>query len=238
MKNLILVLLTFFTATSFAAKPKNTYVKISTNYGTVYVKLYNETPKHRDNFIKLVKEGTLDSTLFHRVIQQFMIQGGDPTSTTAKAGDQLGSGDMGYTVPAEFLPNLFHKRGALSAARDNNPAKSSSGSQFYIVQGKKYTDEELNGIETNRLENRKFTPAQRETYKTAGGAPFLDGSYTVFGEVVKGMQMVDNIGTVKVDRNDRPLTDIKMSVSLVEKRELRNLLKELEKEVKGRRFEA
>ena len=152
MKNLILILLTFFTLSSFAAKPKNTYVKVETNYGTVYLKLYNETPKHRDNFIKLAKEGTLDSTLFHRVIPEFMIQGGDPTSKTAKAGDQLGGGDIGYTVPAEFLPNLFHKRGALAAARDNNPARASSGSQFYIVQGKKYTDAELDGIEKNRLE--------------------------------------------------------------------------------------
>lgn len=227
MKNLILILLTFFTLSSFAAKPKNTYVKVETNYGTVYLKLYNETPKHRDNFIKLAKEGTLDSTLFHRVIPEFMIQGGDPTSKTAKAGDQLGGGDIGYTIPAEFLPNLFHKRGALAAARDNNPAKASSGSQFYIVQGKKYTDAELDGIEKNRLQNRKFTPEQREIYKTIGGAPFLDGSYTVFGEVVKGMQMVDNICTVKVDRNDRPLTDIKMTVSLVEKKELKTLLKEL-----------
>lgn len=227
MKKLILIFLTLFTVSSFAAKPKNTYVKIETNYGTVYVKLYNETPKHRDNFIKLVKDGTLDSTLFHRVIQEFMIQGGDPTSKTAKAGEQLGGGDLGYTVPAEFSPNLFHKRGVLAGARDNNPAKASSASQFYIVQGKKYTDAELDGIEKNRLQNRKFTPAQREIYKTIGGAPFLDGSYTVFGEVVKGMQMVDNICTVKADRNDRPFTDIKMTVSLVEKKELKKLLKEL-----------
>jgi peptidyl-prolyl cis-trans isomerase B (cyclophilin B) len=189
--------------------------------------LYNETPKHRDNFIKLAKEGMLDSTLFHRVIQEFMIQGGDPTSKKAKPGEQLGGGDIGYTIPAEFNPSLFHKRGVLSAARDNNPEKASSGSQFYIVQGKKYTDAELDRIENNRLENRKFTPEQRQVYKTIGGAPFLDGSYTVFGEVVKGMQMVDNICTVKVDRNDRPLTDIKMTVSIVEKKELKKLLKEL-----------
>lgn len=227
MKNLILIFLSFFTVSSFAAKPTNTFIKIQTNYGIAYVKLYNETPKHRDNFIKLVTEKTLDSTLFHRVIQGFMIQGGDVTSKNAKPGDQLGSGDMGYTVPAEFLPNLFHKRGVLAAARDNNPAKASSGSQFYIVQGKKYTDTELDGIEKNRLENRKFTPEQKEVYKTIGGAPFLDGSYTVFGEVIKGMQMIDNICTVKIDRNDRPLTDIKMTVSIVEKKELKQLLKGL-----------
>ncbi len=228
MKNLILVLLTFFTLSSFAKKPKHTYVKVETNYGTVYIKLYNETPKHRDNFIELAKTGALDSTLFHRVIQEFMIQGGDPTSKTAKVGDQLGGGDMGYTVPAEFSPNLFHKRGALAAARDNNPTKASSGSQFYIVQGKKYTDKELKEVE-NRLENRILTPEQKEVYKNIGGTPFLDGSYTVFGEVIKGMQTVDNICTVKVDRNNRPLTDIKMSVSIVEKKELKRLLKEIAK---------
>lgn len=228
MKNLFLILLTFFAFSSFAVAPKETYVKIETNYGVVYIKLYNETPKHRDNFIELVKTGALDSTLFHRVIQEFMIQGGDPTSKTAKAGDQLGGGDIGYTVPAELSPSLFHKRGALASARDNNPEKASSGSQFYIVQGKKYTDKELKEVE-QRLENRQLTLQQKEVYKTIGGTPFLDGSYTVFGEVVKGMQMVDNICTVKVDRNNRPSTDIKMSVSIVEKKELRHLLKELKK---------
>lgn len=227
MKTFLIVFLSFITLSSFAAKQNDTYVKIETNYGTVYIKLYNETPKHRSNFIKLATEGTLDSTLFHRVIQEFMIQGGDVTSKTAKPGDQLGSGDVGYTIPAEFSGSLFHKRGVLSAARDNNPAKASSGSQFYIVQGKKYTDIELDGLEKNRLENRKFTAEQREVYKKIGGAPFLDGAYTVFGEVVKGMQMVDNICTVKVDRNDRPLTDIKMKVSILKKKEVKSLLKEL-----------
>lgn len=227
MTKFFTLLFTLFCFTAFAAKPKNTYVKITTNYGTVYLKLYNETPKHRDNFIKLAKEGALDSTLFHRVIQNFMIQGGDPLSKTAKPGEQLGSGDIGYTIPAEFVPGIFHKRGALASARDNNPAKASSGSQFYIVQGKKYTDAELDGMNAGRAETWKITPQQREVYKTSGGAPFLDGSYTVFGEVVKGMQMVDNICTVKTDRSDRPLTDIKMSVSLVEGKELKHLLKDL-----------
>lgn len=229
MKKLIFILLAFLSLNTFATKPKETYVKVLTNYGFVYIKLYNETPKHRDNFIKLVTQGTLDSTLFHRVIQQFMIQGGDPTSKTAKATEQLGSGDLGYTIPAEFNPNLFHKRGALAAARDNNPEKASSGSQFYIVQGKVYTDEELNKVEQNRLQGKKIPANQREVYKTIGGTPFLDQSYTVFGEVVKGMQMVDNICTVKVDANDRPLTDVKMTVSLIEKKELKKLLKEITK---------
>lgn len=229
MKKLILIVLSFLCLNVFAAKPKNTYVKISTNYGVVYIKLYNETPKHRDNFIKLIKDGTLDSTLFHRVIQNFMIQGGDPTSKNATPGKLLGDGDLGYTIPAEFVPTLFHKRGALAAARDNNPAKASSASQFYIVQGKKYTDAELDAIEKGRLGGKKIPEDQREVYKTIGGAPFLDQSYTVFGEVVKGMQMVDNICTVKTDRNDRPLTDIPMQVSLVEGKELRQLLKEIGK---------
>lgn len=229
MKKFILLALSFLCLHVFAAKPKNTYVKISTNYGVVYIKLYNETPKHRDNFIKLIKDGTLDSTLFHRVIQNFMIQGGDPASKNAAPGKLLGDGDLGYTIPAEFVPTLFHKRGVLAAARDNNPEKASSASQFYIVQGKKYTDAELDAIEKSRLGGRKIPEDQREVYKTIGGTPFLDQSYTVFGEVVKGMQMVDNICTVKTDQNNRPLTDIPMQVSLVEGKELRQLLKEIGK---------
>jgi cyclophilin family peptidyl-prolyl cis-trans isomerase len=227
MKKLLLPIFCLLFLSSFASKPKNTYVKITTNYGEVYLKLYNETPKHRDNFIKIIKDGTLNQTLFHRVIQEFMIQGGDPTSKTAKAGQQLGDGDLGYTISAEFNPNLFHKKGALAAARDNNPEKASSASQFYIVQGKVFTDDELDAVEKNRMAGRKIPKEQREVYKTIGGAPHLDQNYTVFGEVVKGIIMVDNICTVKVDGNNRPLTDIKMTVSLVEKKELRKLLKEI-----------
>ncbi|MBU0696756.1 MAG: peptidylprolyl isomerase [Bacteroidetes bacterium] len=227
MKKIFLIIFSFLSLATFAAKPKNTYVKISTNYGEVYLKLYNETPKHRDNFIKLVNEGTLNQTLFHRVIQAFMIQGGDPDSKTAEPGKQLGEGDLGYTIPAEFIPTLFHKKGALAAARDNNPEKASSASQFYIVQGKKFTDVELDSLEKNRLKGRKIPVAQREVYKTIGGTPHLDQNYTVFGEVVKGIQMVDNICTVKIDGNNRPLTDIHMTVSLVEGKELRKLLKEI-----------
>jgi cyclophilin family peptidyl-prolyl cis-trans isomerase len=226
MKKLLLPIFCFFFLSSFASKPKNTYVKIITNYGEVYLKLYNETPKHRDNFIKIIKDGTLNQTLFHRVIQEFMIQGGDPTSKTAKPGQQLGDGDLGYTIPAEFNPNLFHKKGALAAARDNNPDKASSASQFYIVQGKVFTDDELDAVEKNRMGGRKIPKEEREVYKTIGGSPHLDQNYTVFGEVVKGIIMVDNICTVKIDGNNRPLTDIKMTVSLVKKKELRKLLKE------------
>lgn len=207
----------------YAVKPKNQYVKISTTKGEVYIMLYNQTPKHRDNFLKLVKEGTLNQTLFHRVIKNFMIQGGDPTSKTAKAGDVLGEGDLGYRVDAEFDTTLFHKRGVLAAARDNNPAKASSSCQFYIVQGKKYTDIELDQIEQYRLEGKKIPAYQREIYNTIGGTPFLDGNYTVFGEVVKGLEMVDAIADVKVDRNNRPLEDIKMQVTLMKPREVKKL---------------
>lgn len=217
---LVFVLLNTFV---FAAKPKNQYVKITTIKGDVYLKLYNETPKHRDNFLKLVKEGTLNQTLFHRVIKNFMIQGGDPTSKTAKAGDLLGEGDLGYRIDAEFDTTLFHKRGVLAAARDNNPAKASSSCQFYIVQGKKYTDKELDQVEQYRLEGKKIPAYQREIYKTIGGTPFLDRNYTVFGEVVKGLEMVDAIADVKVDRNNRPLEDIKMQVTLLKAREVKKL---------------
>jgi peptidyl-prolyl cis-trans isomerase B (cyclophilin B) len=226
-RNFIILFFTFLSINLFAAKPSNTYFKISTNYGDVYIKLYNQTPKHRDNFIKIVKDGTLNETLFHRVIQEFMVQGGDIDSKTAKKGTQLGNGDLGYTIPAEFVPELFHKKGALAAARNNNPDKASSSSQFYIVQGKVFTDKELEDTETNRMNGRKIPLAQREVYKTLGGTPHLDQNYTVFGEVVKGLQMVDNICTVKIDGNNRPLTDIKMIISLVEKKELKKLLKEL-----------
>ncbi|QEK52334.1 peptidylprolyl isomerase [Pedobacter aquae] len=207
----------------FAAKPKNQYVKISTSKGEVYLMLYNQTPKHRDNFLKLVKDGTLNQTLFHRVIKNFMIQGGDPTSKTAKAGDVLGEGDLGYRVDAEFDTTLFHKRGVLAAARDNNPAKASSSCQFYIVQGKKYTDKELDQIEQYRLEGKKIPAYQREIYKSIGGTPFLDRNYTVFGEVVKGLEMVDAIADVKVDGNNRPLEDIKMQVTLMKPKEVKKL---------------
>ena len=229
MKKAILLLFTVFSLQTMAAKPKNTYVKISATYGEVFIKLYNETPKHRDNFIKLAKEGSLNGTLFHRVIKNFMIQGGDPNSKTAKAGDQLGDGDIGYTIPAEFVPNLFHKKGVLAAARDNNPEKASSGCQFYIVQGKVYTDAELDAVENGRLAGRKIPAEQRAIYKTIGGTPFLDQSYTVYGEVVKGLEMVDKITALAVDGNNRPKEDVKMQVTLLKKGETRKLLKGLSK---------
>lgn len=190
---------------------KETLILIKTSMGDLKIKLYNETPLHRDNFIKLVKEGYLNQTLFHRVIKEFMIQGGDPDSKTATKGQMLGNGGPDYTIPAEFVASKFHKKGALSAARtgDNvNPEKASSGSQFYVVQGKVYTDSELNQYE-QRL-GRKISTAERTAYKTMGGTPHLDGSYTVFGELIEGFDVLDKIAAVACDRNNRPQEDVVM----------------------------
>lgn len=241
---------------------KRTLVKLETTMGNITVALYNETPKHRDNFIKLVKEGVYDSTLFHRVIKQFMIQAGDPDSKNASDTAMLGSGDVGYTIPAEFNPKFFHKKGVLAAARqgdDVNPEKASSGCQFYIVTGRKFTEPQLLGMENKINEQReealfdslarqhmkeiykmrkagdnagllelqdtleaqareladkeekfRFTPEQIKAYSTIGGAPHLDGSYTVFGEVTEGMEVVDNIEIAKTKRADRPIENIRI----------------------------
>ena len=272
MKKIALILLTISFFGLMACKTgnkkgdnmdKETLVKIETTLGDIKVKLYNETPKHRDNFIKLAKEGVYDGTLFHRVIKEFMIQAGDPESKNAPKGKMLGSRDVGYTIPAEFVyPKYFHRRGALSAARqgDNvNPKKESSGCQFYIVTGKVYNDSALINMERGMNENKvtlifnnlaqkhmkdiykmrkdndekgllelqdkliaqaeeeaakqpefRFTPEQVEAYTTVGGTPHLDGEYTVFGEVVEGMDIVDKIQQVKTDRSDRPEEDVKI----------------------------
>lgn len=194
------------------------YVKIETSYGDIVVKLYNETPKHRDNFLKLVKEGTYDGVLFHRVIQNFMIQGGDPNSRNAKKGEMLGNGELGYTLPAEFVPSLYHKKGALAAARQAdqvNPEKRSSSCQFYIVQGEKWDAEKLKRVETSM--GKSFTKEQAEVYATLGGTPFLDGDYTVFGEVVEGLEVVDKIAAVACGPMNRPLEDVKMKMTIIEK---------------------
>lgn len=245
-----------------------TRVKVETTLGNFTVALYDETPNHRDNFLKLVKEGVYDSTLFHRVIKQFMIQAGDPDSKQAADDAMLGSGDVGYTVPAEFNPKFFHKKGVLAAARqgdDVNPEKASSGCQFYIVTGRVFTQEQLVGMEkkinaqreeaifnnlarkymkeifrmrkagdndgllalqdtlnqqTHELAKQepkfRFTPEQIEAYSTVGGAPHLDGSYTVFGEVVDGMDVVDEIEKVKTNRADRPLENVRILKATIE----------------------
>lgn len=239
-----------------------TQVVLNTTLGKIKIKLYNETPLHRDNFIKLVKEGGYDGLLFHRVIKDFMIQGGDVTSKDAPMNKQLGAGDLGYTVPAEFVyPRYFHKKGALCAARTSdevNPEKASSASQFYLVTGKVYTDAELNQMEKQkesrlkqaiftrlqnenkpqimalyrsgdkeelavlrdtmigkteleaekRKEEARFTPEQRETYKTVGGVPFLDNEYTVYGELTEGWDVLDAIQKIKTNKQDRPVENV------------------------------
>ena len=197
---------------SVFAQEKEIQVQINTDKGKITVKLYNETPLHRDNFIKLVKANQYDGLLFHRVIRQFMIQAGDINSKDAPADQKLGDGDLGYTIPAEIVyPQYFHQNGQLCAARTEdelNPEKASSASQFYIVTGKFYTENELNKMELER--NIKFTPEQRQAYMNQGGAPHLDGEYTVFGEVVKGNKVIDKIQFVPTDLNDRPIKNIKI----------------------------
>ncbi len=219
----IVFTLLLFTLSTFAKLPKNQYVRIKTSYGECIIRLYNETPKHRDNFIKLTKQGFYNGTLFHRVIQDFMIQGGDPDSKKAKPGQALGEGDVGYTVESEFRDSLFHKKGVLAAARDDNPKKASSGCQFYLVEGKRFTDEQLDKLIETRMKGRKIPPAQREWYKSVGGVPHLDQNYTVYGEIVSGLDMVDRIAAVKKDEKNRPLQDVAMTVSLLRKKECRRL---------------
>ena len=199
---------------SKTAAAKEHIVSITTDYGTMKIKLYNETPKHRDNFLKLAKEGFYNGTLFHRIINGFMIQGGDPQSKTAGPDAQLGGGDIGYTIPAEFNPALIHKKGALCAARTENPEKASSGCQFYIVHGKNVTDAELDQFDKTRAV--KYTPEQRKEYATNGGTPFLDMNYTVYGEVISGMDVLDKIAAVQTKPGDRPVKNVKMTVKVVQ----------------------
>ncbi len=190
---------------------RDTKILIKTSQGDITAILYAGTPYHSANFIKLVKSKFYDGLLFHRVIENFMIQGGDPTSKDATPGQHLGSGGPGYTVPAEITPKYFHKKGALSAARTGdqmNPTRRSSGSQFYIVTGKVYTDAELD--RTAQMNKTVFTEEQRKAYTTIGGTPFLDGQYTVFGEVISGIDVAVAISKVKKDRSDRPETDVKI----------------------------
>lgn len=201
---------------------KQQKVLIQTTEGDITLKLYNETPLHRDNFIKLVKAKTYNGVLFHRVINEFMIQGGDPNSKTAAPDVMLGDGDVGYTIPAEFrTPGIYHKYGALAAARqgDNtNPQKASSGCQFYIVTGKKFTDEQLDNLQKNNIlryghandSTYKFSAQARHDYKTIGGTPHLDGNYTVYGEVLKGMDVVERISKTETNRANRPTKDIRI----------------------------
>lgn len=199
---------------AFAQKNK---ISIETDYGKIVVMLYDNTPQNSNNMVKLAKEHFYDSTLFHRCIPEFVIQGGDPESKHTHPGAMLGNGELAYKVPAEINDTAYHKRGALGVARDNTPDKSGSACQFYIVVGKKRTDAELDNI--TKQTGRKFTPAQREVYKNIGGTPHLDGNYTVFGEVVEGMDVVDKIANEPRDRSDRPNKDIRMiKVRVVKKK--------------------
>ena len=208
MKKVILAALVILGLTCQAQKAteKETIVVIKTNYGTIKAKLYNDTTQHRDNFIKLVNEGWYDNSPFHRIIKDFMIQGGQ------NADGRL---DPGYKVPAEIKDNHFHKKGALCAARQPdqvNPKKASSGSQFYIVQGQKYDDQTLDMYENRR--GKVFGAKQRQAYKTVGGTPHLDGDYTVFGEVIEGMDVVDKIAAVKTGRMDAPIEAVTMTIEI------------------------
>jgi cyclophilin family peptidyl-prolyl cis-trans isomerase len=271
MKQLIYLSALICLIVSCNPKSKEDIVSIHTSYGVIKVKFYDKTPKHRDNFLALAQSGYFDSTLFHRVIEGFMIQAGDPDSKHAQAGQLLGEGDTTYKIPAEFVDEYLNKRGALAAARESddvNLKKESSACQFYIVQGKKFTDAGLDSAERKRerytrsfilidilkknndtlalkkfqryMEQRdipniylmldqyhslideeynktkpwKLTPKQRELYKTIGGAPHLDGAYTVFGEVISGMEIVDKIASLKCDSNDRPIKDIRLWIKV------------------------
>jgi len=270
-KSLFIAILAFILF-ACSSKPKETLVSITTPYGEIIVKLYDSTIKHKDNFIKLADKGFFNGLLFHRVIHKFMIQGGDPTSRNAKPGAVLGDGDTNYTIPFEYVPSYLHKRGAFAAARESddvNPLKASSASQFYIVQGKLFTNNELDAVEM-KVERRtkqyimmdmlkkagkedelkdfkemtekrdtanmrkviekyhdaveaqylrtkpfKLTDEQRRVYTTIGGTPHLDGAYTVFGEVISGMDVVDKIAGVKTDTNDRPVKDVPMTIKVI-----------------------
>lgn len=213
---LLLIAMLLLPIISAAKTPKFYVVNIKTTAGEIVVRLYNETPIHRDNFVKLCKTKNYDNVLFHRVIKEFMIQSGDPTSKIHEADKLYGEGDLGYMLPAEIVPALFHKRGVLAAAREGdkeNPERKSSASQFYIVVGKDLNDQDLDKVESriskaNKIENFKFTPERREFYKKFGGTPHLDLQYTIFGEVVTGQDIVNNISVAETNKQDRPIGDI------------------------------
>ncbi|MBD2751800.1 peptidylprolyl isomerase [Spirosoma validum] len=214
-KFLLLILLTPTVLLAQNRKKKDYLVTLTTAYGPMKLVLYDQTPKHKENFIKLVNQKFYDSLLFHRIIQNFMIQGGDPNSRKAEAEQPSGNGDVGYKIPAEFVPTLFHKKGSLAAARDNNPEKASSGCQFYVVQGRVWDDaglqKQMERIES--LKGRMPTDEQKQVYKTLGGTPHLDGNYTVFGEIIDGIAVVDSVAKQPHDPQDRPLKDIRMTMT-------------------------
>jgi cyclophilin family peptidyl-prolyl cis-trans isomerase len=223
MKTLFLLFATCISLLAFSQqdvkvkkKDRKRDIELLTTEGIIVLRLSDSTPEHRDNFIRLVKSNYFDSLLFHRVISGFMIQAGDPNSKSAPARQPLGNGGPAYTLPAEMNTSLFHKKGALAAARkgdDVNPERRSSGAQFYIVHGKTFTDAQMDSIEVVRLQGRKISPERREYYKTIGGTPQLDGNYTIFGEVVSGQEVVDKIAAMPVSTGpdtNRPLQDIRI----------------------------
>jgi cyclophilin family peptidyl-prolyl cis-trans isomerase len=214
MKKIILFILAlFFLNQSLKAQSKKDYlVTIGTPWGEMHAVLFDKTPKHKANFLKLVDNKFYDGLLFHRIIDGFMIQGGDPNSRKAKPKEMLGNGDVGYKIDAEILPDLFHKKGVLAAARDNNPTKASSGCQYYIVQGKIWNDSTLQQ-QMARSPQRVFTDEQKQVYKTIGGSPHLDGNYTVFGQVIDNLRVIDSVATQKRDSQNRPLVDLPMTIS-------------------------
>jgi cyclophilin family peptidyl-prolyl cis-trans isomerase len=207
MKRVTLLLIALIAISSVSIAQKNK-IKIETEYGDIVLMLYDNTPLNTNNMVKMATEHFYDSTLFHRCIPQFMIQGGDPDSKQAKPGQALGNGGLGTTIPAEINDVAYHKRGAVGVARDQTPDKSGSSCQFYLVSGKPFTDAELDVM--SKRTGRNYTLEQREVYKTQGGTPHLDGNYTVFGEVVEGMEIVDKIAAEPRDANDRPNKDIRM----------------------------
>lgn len=223
----LLIALTIFPVLTATAKSPFVYiVEIRTTVGNITVKLYNETPLHRDNFVKLCRNRNYDGVLFHRVIKDFMIQAGDPESKSHEPEKVFGDGDLGYTLPAEIVPELFHKKGVLAAARESdkdNPLRNSSASQFYITVGKKFSDQELENTEkrinkANKTDNFKFSPEVREIYRTKGGTPHLDLQYTVFGEVIKGQEVADKISLTQTNDKDRPIVDIWIKSTRVHKK--------------------
>jgi cyclophilin family peptidyl-prolyl cis-trans isomerase len=227
MNKLLLLIVSILFTTAYAPYQVkkgdlNKDVEMVTTKGTLVIRLSDSTPLHRDNFIKLVNQHYYDGILFHRVMNQFMVQAGDPKSKTAKPGEALGQGSPGYAVPAEIKPDLlFHKKGALAAARtpdEINPTKESNGSQFYLVHGRVYSEEDLNQVEA-RLNGYKIPAAHREVYKTLGGTPSLDTKYTVFGEVIKGIEVIDSIAAVATGERNRPVEDVKIIKATLIKRQ-------------------
>ncbi len=197
---------------------KSHVLLIRTDLGDITVMLHNETPEHRDNFLRLAEEGFYEGVLFHRVINGFMIQAGDPLSRDAVPGERLGTGGPGYTLPAEIIPGLFHQKGALAAARQGdqvNPERRSSGSQFYIVQGRKWSARELEMMAKDR--GAAFSDEQTEAYTSVGGTPHLDDAYTVFGQVIDGMGVIDKIANVETGPGDRPVQDVSIiSITVID----------------------